>query len=33
MSSEPLIGSREYFPGIEKITYEGPDSDNPLAFK
>ena len=33
MSTEPLIGSREYFPGIEKITYEGPDSDNPLAFK
>jgi len=33
MSSEPLIGSREYFPGIERITYEGPDSDNPLAFK
>ena len=33
MSSEPLIGSREYFPGIEKIAYEGPDSDNPLAFK
>jgi len=33
MSSEPLIGSREYFPGIERIIYEGPDSDNPLAFK
>jgi xylose isomerase len=29
----PLIGSREYFPGIGAIPYEGPDSDNPLAFK
>lgn len=23
---------KEYFPGINKITYEGPGSDNPLAF-
>jgi len=23
----------EYFPGIRKIKYEGPDSNNPLAFK
>ncbi len=23
----------EYFPGISKIAYEGPDSKNPLAFK
>ncbi len=23
----------EFFPGIEKIQYEGPDSKNPLAFK
>merc|ERR1719163_675201 len=23
----------EYFPGISKIKYEGPDSTNPLAFK
>eukprot|EP00927_Polykrikos_kofoidii_P021242 TRINITY_DN20173_c0_g1_i1.p1 TRINITY_DN20173_c0_g1~~TRINITY_DN20173_c0_g1_i1.p1 ORF type:complete len:450 (-),score=78.59 TRINITY_DN20173_c0_g1_i1:115-1464(-) len=23
----------EYFPGIQKIKYEGPDSTNPLAFK
>ena len=28
-----LIGDTEYFPGIDRITYEGPDSDNPLAFK
>jgi xylose isomerase len=26
-------GSKEYFPGIGKITFEGPKSDNPLAFK
>ena len=23
----------EFFPGIPKIEYEGPQSDNPLAFK
>lgn len=28
-----LIGKKEYFPGIDKIKYEGPDSSNPLAFK
>lgn len=28
-----LIGDREYFPGVNKIAYEGRDSDNPLAFK
>ncbi|MDH7501712.1 MAG: xylose isomerase [Verrucomicrobiota bacterium] len=27
------ISSKEYFPGIPKIPYEGPDSRNPLAFK
>jgi xylose isomerase len=27
------LGAKEYFPGIGKISYEGPDSDNPLAFK
>lgn len=26
-------GSKEYFPGIGQIKYEGPDSTNPLAFK
>ena len=26
-------GNKEYFPGIDKIQYEGPDSTNPLAFK
>ena len=26
-------GDTTYFPGIDQIRYEGPDSDNPLAFK
>ncbi|MFC0875224.1 xylose isomerase [Saccharicrinis sp. FJH2] len=26
-------GNKEYFPGINKIKYEGPDSKNPMAFK
>ena len=26
-------GNKEYFPGINKIKYEGPDSKKPLAFK
>ena len=33
MSSKPFIGNREFFPGIGAIPYEGPGSDNPLAFK
>jgi xylose isomerase len=33
MSVQPWIGNREYFPGISRIEYEGPESDNPLAFK
>lgn len=28
-----MIMSKEYFKGIEKIQYEGPDSRNPFAFK
>lgn len=28
-----FIGDKEYFPDIGKIVYEGPLSDNPLAFK
>ena len=28
-----VLGSREYFPGIGKIAYEGRESDNPMAFK
>jgi xylose isomerase len=31
--SKVFIGVKEYFPGIGKIAYEGPKSDNPLAFK
>ncbi|HMB01162.1 MAG TPA: xylose isomerase [Spirochaetota bacterium] len=27
------IGNKEYFKNIKKITYEGKNSDNPLAFK
>jgi len=33
MSRTVFIGDREYFPGIGQIQYEGPESDNPLAFK
>jgi xylose isomerase len=28
-----IKGSREFFPGIGQIKFEGPESDNPLAFK
>jgi xylose isomerase len=28
-----FVNDKEYFPGIGKIAYEGPASDNPLAFK
>jgi xylose isomerase len=31
--SEYFVGNKEYFPGIGRIKYEGPRSDNPLAFK
>jgi xylose isomerase len=30
---EYLTGNKTYFEGIGKIRYEGPESDNPLAFK
>ena len=33
MTRNVHIGDTEYFPGIGQIGYEGPDSDNPLAFK
>lgn len=33
MADNYFVGDREYFPGIGKIKYEGPKSDNPLAFK
>lgn len=28
-----IRGEKEYFPGVGRIAYEGPDSDNPLSFK
>jgi xylose isomerase len=28
-----VLGAKEYFPGVGDIKFEGPDSDNPLAFK
>jgi xylose isomerase len=27
------LGSKEFFPGIGKIKFEGPESDNPLSFR
>ena len=33
MSRSVFIGDKEYFPGIGQIQYEGPESDNVLAFK
>jgi xylose isomerase len=33
MANNFFVGNREYFPGIDKIQYEGAGSDNPLAFK
>ena len=33
MSRKIFTGDTAYFPGVEQISYEGPDSDNPLAFK
>ncbi|GGH05338.1 xylose isomerase 2 [Parapedobacter pyrenivorans] len=31
--SNVVIGEKEYFKGIGKIGYEGPESDNPLAYR
>lgn len=28
-----VTGNQEYFKGIDKVAYEGPESDNPLAFR
>jgi xylose isomerase len=33
MSVKLTLGSKEYFPGIGQIKYEGPASKDPLAFK
>ncbi len=32
-NAQVFIGKREYFKDVGKIAYEGPESDNPLAFK
>ncbi len=33
MNNNVVLGDKEYFKGIGKINFEGPQSDNPLAFK
>lgn len=33
MSKQVVVGSKKYFPGISKVSHEGPNSQNPLAFK
>ena len=33
MSRTVFTGDTSFFPGIEQIRYEGPESDNALAFK
>jgi xylose isomerase len=33
MSIKVTVGKKEFFPGIGKIPFEGPESKNPLAFK
>ena len=33
MSLNVVVGDKEYFPGIQKIKFEGKDSNNPLSFK
>jgi xylose isomerase len=33
MNRNTFVGDTEFFPGIGRIEYEGPDSDNPLSFK
>lgn len=30
---EIILGEKEYFKGLGQVKYEGPDSDNPLAFR
>ncbi|MBL50527.1 MAG: xylose isomerase [Candidatus Marinimicrobia bacterium] len=33
MDRNIVTGMREYFPNINKVVYEGPESSNPLAYK
>ncbi|MBL3655407.1 xylose isomerase [Fulvivirga sediminis] len=32
-NNDVLMGDKEYFKGIGKIAFEGPETDNPLAFR
>ena len=31
--STVITGAKEFFGGIGQVKYEGPESDNPLAFR
>ena len=33
MTTQVFVGDKAYFPFIDKVQFEGPESDNPLAFK
>jgi hypothetical protein len=33
MPNNVFIGNKEFFPNVDKILFEGPNSDNPFAFK
>lgn len=33
MPTQPTLGSKSYFPDVGVIAYEGPETDNPLAFR
>ena len=33
MTTQVFVGEKAFFPFIDKVQYEGADSDNPLAFK
>ncbi len=33
MATRVTLGGREYFPAIKRIAFEGPQTDNPLAFR
>ena len=30
---EIILGDKEYFKGLGQVKYEGPESDNPFAFR
>ena len=33
MVKQVIKGNKEFFKGIEKVQFEGKESDNPLAFR